>query len=1341
MHIHRFSHLAAFASSFSLIFLLSLPASGQIVIEEGWEETTSLPSDWAAGSSPEWSVSGSSPCSGSSSLRVNLYVFNQSGNLTIPGWISNGNDIEVSFAYKVIDFFGLGATPPGWGEVHFQYSTDGGNTYTSVLTIDDSNHLPSATCEEVSLSIPGNNVSAGSAVRLRWTAQWTAPADLTPPNPDYWIYLDEISVSQSGESESAPACDAVMTFPENNALDAPVEGDLSWSVASGFATNYVVAVTNVSDVPQLIFLDTLGMVFSTNVGQLDYDTQYEVSITPLNENGAAVGCDLYYFTTEGPPAPGFNCSFPIVVDSLPYTTVDSIESYGNAYTADNSPDLGPVYPEVSSGASTGIYLWDNEAVYAFAPDEDMLIRINVDNHAAGLGLWVFEGCPLATTLAYHTGQPTDGRRIPALPVSAGETYYIVISSSVFSDAFYALEISETTVECTDLLGDIGGSCNDGDPLTFNDSIIDECLCVGDPEGFAGCISGGSFGSVNPQCDGLAVSVNTAFVNEYSTVAVTEEVNYLFSVNDPALMVTVTDEFQNVLAIGAAETSWQAAFTGTVRFYSHLDTDCSDVPGSIAVHIRMVKAFCPVFDCPEQEVNFGDVCDDNDPATFGSVVTEDCTCEGTPYDCIELTANIGDPCDDGDPTTFGGVVEVGCECVGIPYECPSLSANIGDLCNDDDPNTVDDVVTVDCECVGEPVEFAGCTTQSPFGDFGNLEPVCDGPAVEVIGAFGAEYSTVQVEIGRTYTFTLSNPAYFVTVTDENLNILAFGPGEAVWQAQGSGELYFFSHVGPDCPTTFGVETEHVRIVEAACTDLLCDELGLIVGDPCDDGDPTTFGVVNESCECFSTPYDCLTLQANIGDACDDGNPLTINTTVNQACNCAGTVVGFEGCISENIYGTLSPTCDDPVKNMFGSWTGEFTRVFVEAGRVYNFQLSNPDYFVTVTSGANNNIVAIGIGSALWEATSDQIVLFHSHAGPDCPTTTGTPTNHTRTVEVICLPDCPDSGTDIGDPCDDGNPETENDVITENCECLGIIPCSANGGEITLQSSRHLCVGDGEPDVVEISLDNAEGDNGVWVVLPLVGSQIIDYSFEAPDFNFDLFEPGSYRVRHVSYRDDVDVEGITDANQISGCYDPSNAVRINCHSATPGTVTTASNTTVCVGDGESAVIEAEVMDEIGERERWILTDDQDEFISLRFNNSGFEFDNLNSGVYRIYHLVFSQFFAPSGVNNKSDLGACAYVSNPIEVTAVACQAQSALLSSAPNPTDGHSQVSFTLTAESRALLEVYDLSGRKIEELWNAVSSEGIEYKFDFNGRSLPNGVYLYRLTTAEQTLISKFVIAR
>jgi hypothetical protein len=41
----------------------------------------------------------------------------------------------------------------------------------------------------------------------------------------------------------------------------------------------------------------------------------------------------------------------------------------------------------------------------------------------------------------------------------------------------------------------------------------------------------------------------------------------------------------------------------------------------------------------------------------------------------------------------------------------------------------------------------------------------------------------------------------------------------------------------------------------------------------------------------------------------------------------------------------------------------------------------------------------------------------------------------------------------------------------------------------------------------------------------------------------------------------------------------------------------------------------------------------------------------------------------------------------------------------------------------------------------VANEGQEYRFDFDGTYLANGVYIYRLTTENDVVIEKFMIAR
>lgn len=85
--------------------------------------------------------------------------------------------------------------------------------------------------------------------------------------------------------------------------------------------------------------------------------------------------------------------------------------------------------------------------------------------------------------------------------------------------------------------------------------------------------------------------------------------------------------------------------------------------------------------------------------------------------------------------------------------------------------------------------------------------------------------------------------------------------------------------------------------------------------------------------------------------------------------------------------------------------------------------------------------------------------------------------------------------------------------------------------------------------------------------------------------------------------------------------------------------------------------------------------------------------------------------------------------------------AIVETFPNPTTGPSVVTFTVPEATEATLEVYDLSGRKVAQVFNGLVDESAEYRFEFDGSSLPNGVYIYRLNTNEEVITEKFMIAR
>jgi len=83
----------------------------------------------------------------------------------------------------------------------------------------------------------------------------------------------------------------------------------------------------------------------------------------------------------------------------------------------------------------------------------------------------------------------------------------------------------------------------------------------------------------------------------------------------------------------------------------------------------------------------------------------------------------------------------------------------------------------------------------------------------------------------------------------------------------------------------------------------------------------------------------------------------------------------------------------------------------------------------------------------------------------------------------------------------------------------------------------------------------------------------------------------------------------------------------------------------------------------------------------------------------------------------------------------------IATSPNPTTGISFVSFTVDHPSYTSLEVFDMNGKLIDAVFTGTAEPGGEYRFEFDGSYLPNGIYLYRLTTEEEVVNEKFMIAR
>lgn len=77
--------------------------------------------------------------------------------------------------------------------------------------------------------------------------------------------------------------------------------------------------------------------------------------------------------------------------------------------------------------------------------------------------------------------------------------------------------------------------------------------------------------------------------------------------------------------------------------------------------------------------------------------------------------------------------------------------------------------------------------------------------------------------------------------------------------------------------------------------------------------------------------------------------------------------------------------------------------------------------------------------------------------------------------------------------------------------------------------------------------------------------------------------------------------------------------------------------------------------------------------------------------------------------------------------------------PNPTSDNTLFTFTPAHEGKTTLEIYDLAGKKVADVFIGVVEAGVEYKVDYNVNSLATGVYMYRLTNADSKEVGRIVV--
>src|SRR5690606_18908042 len=122
-----------------------------------------------------------------------------------------------------------------------------------------------------------------------------------------------------------PNCNAVMTTPVNGSVDQSENVDLAWNPASILVTGYTLYMGTTPGGTDILNGVDVGNVLTYDPGTLPYGTTFYVTIIPYNDNGPAIDCTEYSFTTKADPNQIVDCDAGALNTTYCYTNNDNTQ--------------------------------------------------------------------------------------------------------------------------------------------------------------------------------------------------------------------------------------------------------------------------------------------------------------------------------------------------------------------------------------------------------------------------------------------------------------------------------------------------------------------------------------------------------------------------------------------------------------------------------------------------------------------------------------------------------------------------------------------------------------------------------------------------------------------------------------------------------------------------------------------------------------------------------------------------------------------------------------------------------------------------------------------------------
>lgn len=404
-----------------MLFLFSITGYAQVLISDDFDSSNSFPAGWSSPTLPAFIVTSSNSCDGNS-VRGPLNTNSVGPQLVYMSQVATGDDIIVSFDYKILQESNSNPTDEDFGAFHLEYSVDDGKNWLTYRSIDQTSHTPSSDCVRITDTISGANVPAGS--EFGWRVRGTHTQG------NNYIYIDDFEAI-----EDVPCKQPIDIVVEEVTFDsieiswtdsnttAPMEWEVAFCSEGIGPTNPICALNNI---------ETATTNPYTITG-LDDGTVYDVYVRAVcdSTNGSAWSGPYSIQTV----AIGTDCDNPFEITGLPFNHTSDTEIYDNIYSGKPG----------ASCSTSGNFLDGYDVVYKYTSTNDDILQIELSGNLDGdVGVFVYEACADIGKTCFAGAITADGDDfgIYDLYVDAGQDYYIVVSSKgVDTTTEYTLNIS------------------------------------------------------------------------------------------------------------------------------------------------------------------------------------------------------------------------------------------------------------------------------------------------------------------------------------------------------------------------------------------------------------------------------------------------------------------------------------------------------------------------------------------------------------------------------------------------------------------------------------------------------------------------------------------------------------------------------------------------------------------------------------------------------------------------------------------------------------------------------------------------------------------------------------